>query len=178
MQLSWRFILCLYIFLHFILQGWVCVVQTDEHCCYICNIFYKILSCIIMIAVTNHSWSESGKIFIEHLHHQIMGCIRQLGWKLGWGVSYHWISPRFISCCKSHSCVKNSLCNLGDASSRFSGLLLVALFLTASNFLYTVQSIILHIYAKARGCFLTVHATISYVNSSICFKFPVIALPL
>lgn len=62
-----------------------------------------------------------------------------------------------------------------NSSSR---LLLVALFLTASNFLYIIKSIILHVYAKARGCFLTVHATISYVNSSICYKFSVLTLSL
>lgn len=64
---------------------------------------------------------------------------------------------------------------LRNSSSR---LLLVALFLTASNFLYIIKSIILHVYAKARGCFLTVHATISYVNSSICYKFSVLTLSL
>lgn len=136
--------------------------------------FYLVLWCLQWQIIAGQSL---GRFLLS------ISTIRSWGVYVSWAESLDGVSAIIeshldISCCKSHSCVKNSLCNLGDASSRFSGLLLVALFLTASNFLYTVQSIILHIYAKARGCFLTVHATISYVNSSICFKFPVIALPL
>lgn len=97
-------------FLHFF------CVRLDYY--YICNIPCKVSSCITVSAMTNHISSETGKIFLVHLHHQTMVHV-------SFTESLDRVSAVIESCldlyssCKPHNYVKISLCNLGDASKFF-----------------------------------------------------------